>query len=80
MPIISIHPDVMPFLAEKAKQTGKSITSVIDDILRALINKQDSKESKSYTCHNCRNPVDYEINAYKGYCDYCESVVFIDKN
>ena len=77
---VIIKHDLMPFICRKAEEEGKSITEVIDDMLRSSLDNTSVLNEIVYKCHNCKNQVDYEINSNKGYCDYCESVVFIDKS
>ena len=78
MATIEVRPDVLVVLCQKAKKEGKSITDIIDDLLSAKPCKGNGEQTVSRTCKNCKNPIDYEITPSKGYCDYCESVVFID--
>lgn len=79
MQAIEIKPDVMLYLCQIAERQGRSITEVLDEMLRTSILKNDNSIEIAYTCYNCKNPVDYDINGKEGYCDYCESIVFIDK-
>lgn len=79
MQSIEIKPDVMHYLCQKAERDGKSITDILDEMLRLTLFKNGEVKEIIYSCHNCRNPVDYNINSKEGYCDYCESVVFIEK-
>lgn len=80
MATITIRPDVMVILCQRAEDEGKSITDIIDELLGIKPSNGNGEKTISLTCHNCKNPIDYEINSSKGYCDYCESVVFIDKS
>lgn len=79
MHAIEIKPDVMLYLCQIAEQQDRTITEVLDEMLRTSILKKGETKEIVYACCNCRNPVDYDINGKEGYCDYCESVVFIDK-
>lgn len=78
MQTIEIKPDVMASLIKKADEEGKSITTVLDEMLRSMLANGKATTTLSRTCHNCKNEIDYEININTGYCDFCESVVFID--
>jgi hypothetical protein len=78
MQTIEIKPDVMVILSERAQQEGKAITEVLDEMLRSIL--PNGSQESTLKCHNCKNTVDYEISQNKGYCDYCESVVFIEKD
>lgn len=78
MESIEIKPDVMVFLCRKADEVGKPITDVIDEMLRSsLLN--GFEKPVMLKCNKCKGEIDYEINYSEGYCDHCESVVFIDK-
>lgn len=77
METIEIKPDMMDILCRRAKEEGKSITHIIDEILRSLLTNGNTE---ILTCSNCRNEVDYEIGDNKAYCDYCECVVFVGKS
>ncbi len=79
MASVEIKPDVMPFLCQKAEEEGKSVTDVIDELLRLVMDNGGNGKTVILQCHNCRNEIDYEVSDNKGYCDYCESLVFIDK-
>ena len=78
MQTIEIKPNVLLFACQKAEEEGKSVTDFIDGVLRVLLRNGTGEHVVSHRCHNCKNPIDYEINSNKGYCDYCESVVFFD--
>ena len=79
MATLEIHPDVMPFLCKKAKEEGKSVTDILDEILRSVRDNPSSGNGELYTCHNCKTEVDIVVNDNKGYCEQCECVVFVDK-
>jgi hypothetical protein len=72
---VEIKPDVMLSITQRAEKEGKPIPDIIDEMLRPLLGVQAQATMK---CHNCRNEIDYEVSENKGYCDYCESVVFMD--
>ena len=76
METIEIKPDMMDMLCRRAKEEGKSITHIIDEMLRSLLTNGNAE---MLICSNCRNEIDYEISDNKAYCDYCESVVFVDR-
>ncbi|MBZ0201575.1 MAG: hypothetical protein K8I03_01010 [Ignavibacteria bacterium] len=78
MESIEIKPDVMVILCQRAEEVGKPITDVIDEMLRSLLLNGFGKPV-ILKCNKCKSEIDYEINYSQGYCDYCESVVFIDK-
>jgi len=79
MQAIEIKSDVMVYICQKAEREGRTITDVLDEMLRTTFLKNCEEDDSIYTCHSCRNPVDYDINGKEGYCDFCESVVFIEK-
>ena len=78
MATIEIRPDVMLFLCQRAEEERKSISDIIDDLLHSKASDGNGEQTIIRLCHDCKNPIDYEINSSKGYCDYCESVVFLD--
>jgi hypothetical protein len=54
---------------------GKAMTDIVDELLRPqLVEAKDD----IYTCHSCKCEVEI-VFGNKGYCEFCESVVFIDK-
>jgi hypothetical protein len=75
---IKIKPDVMVILCQRSEEAGKPITDMIDEMLRSSLLDGFGKVV-TLKCHNCKHEIDYEINCSQGYCDYCESVVFVDK-
>lgn len=79
MEAIEIKPDVLQFLCEKAEAEGKSITDIIDDVLRSVLGCGSTEQAVRLICHNCKNEIDYEVSESRGYCDYCETVVFFEK-
>ena len=79
MEAIEIKPDLMPFLCQKAEDEGKSITEVLDELLRLMLAHGHIQNTANLRCRSCKHEVDYQINEYKAYCEYCESVVFFDK-
>lgn len=76
MDTIEIKPDVMDLLCQQAQRSGKTITDLVDETLRSLLSDVKTVILK---CHNCKQELDYEINVAEGYCDFCQSIVFIDK-
>ena len=78
MATIEIRPDVLEVLCQRAEEEGKSITDIIDDLVRSTLRNGSAEKTVIRTCQKCKNSIDYEITPTKGYCDYCESVVFID--
>jgi len=78
MELIEIKPDVMVILCQRAEEAGKPITDMIDEMLRTSLTNGFGK-SVILKCNKCKSELDYEVNSSQGYCDYCESVVFIDK-
>lgn len=79
MQTIEIKPDVMDILCRKAQITGRTITDIADDLLRSLLSSSDNEQSVIMKCHSCKQEIEYQINDSEGYCDNCESLVFIDK-
>lgn len=79
MQTIEIKPEVMTVLCQRAEQEGKAITDIVDEMLRSFLSPVSGLKPITLKCHNCRHEIDYEVNISQGYCDYCECVVFIDK-
>lgn len=79
MQTIEIKPDVMDELCRKAQEMGKSITDVVDDMLRTILTDTSEEKPVIMKCSKCRQEVEFEISYTEGYCNQCESVVFIDK-
>jgi hypothetical protein len=78
MESVEIKPDVMVVLCQRAEEAGKPITALIDEMLRSTLLDGFGK-CVALKCNKCKGEIDYEINYSQGYCDHCESVVFIDK-
>lgn len=74
-----IKDDLISVLYRKAQLLNKSMTEVVDEMLRPLLIESSTDENK-YTCHNCKTEVEIVVEDSQGYCDHCESVVFIDKS
>lgn len=70
-----IKEDLIPKLFRKAKLNDKSMTDVVDDLLRVQLVNDDSI---MYKCCSCMKPVD-TVEDDKGYCEHCECVVFVQK-
>lgn len=79
MDTIEIKPDIMLFLTKQAEREHKPITDILDEILRSKVQIGFLVSNCTLKCHNCRNEIDYEISDNKGYCDYCECIVFIER-
>jgi|GEM_PF-1934022 len=73
-----IKDDLIGILYRKAQITGKSMTDIVDKLLRPQL-VEETPDDATYSCHNCRTEVDIVIEDSKGYCEHCESVVFVDK-
>ena len=79
MSSVEIKPDVMPYLCQKAEEEGKSITEVLDELLRLMLAHGYIEQTFNLRCRSCKHEIGYQINDYKAYCEYCESIVFFDK-
>ena len=79
MQTIEIKSDVMDILCQKAEITGRTISEIVDDLLRAMLASSESDHVVKMKCHSCKQEIEYQINDTEGYCDNCESVVFIEK-
>jgi hypothetical protein len=78
MQTVEIKPDVMVILCQRAEEAGKPLSDLIDEMLRSTLLNGFGK-CVTLKCNKCKGEIDYEINYSQGYCDHCESVVFIDK-
>lgn len=79
MNTIEISSDVMPYLCQKAEEDGKTITEVLDELLRLLMAQGHIQNIAHLRCQSCKHEVEYQINEHKAWCEYCESVVFFEK-
>ena len=61
---------LIPFLYQRAKEEKKPMTRLVNDILSAEL-------FKTYFCSTCNNPIEAEIGSKDGYCEKCESSVFL---
>lgn len=73
-----IKDDLIVIIYRKAKLLGKSMTQIVDEILRPELTDQEIKDDALYSCHSCKSQVDIVFDN-KGYCEFCESVVFVDR-
>jgi hypothetical protein len=72
-----IREDLIPIIYKKSKLVEKTMTKIVDDILRTeLIDNND--EDTIYKCCSCNMQVDV-VDGETGFCDHCESIVFIEK-
>lgn len=55
----------------------KNMYKIDEDILNVEL-MENSSEETIYNCSSCRMQVDI-INGDKGYCEQCESIVFIER-
>jgi DNA-directed RNA polymerase subunit RPC12/RpoP len=55
----------------------KNMYKIDEDILNSEL-MENSSEETIYNCSSCRMQVDI-INGDKGYCEQCESIVFIER-
>jgi len=72
-----IKDDLIPVIYKKSKIQGKPMTDIVDDILRSFL-IDDEADISRYRCRSCFMEVEV-VDGTIGYCDHCESVVFIDK-
>lgn len=55
----------------------KNMYKIDEDILNSEL-MENSSEETIYKCSSCRMQVDV-VNGDKGYCEQCESIVFIER-
>ena len=65
-----ISEQLIPILYKRAKNEGKPMTRVVNEILSADL-------YKTYFCSNCNFPIEEEIGTKEGFCEYCQSPVFL---
>ena len=71
-----IKKDLIPIINNKFKFEEKIMSKFVEEILRTqLINDDDEPE---YCCSNCRMQVEV-ADGVTGYCEHCESVVFVER-
>lgn len=71
-----IKEDLIPIIYKKSKIINKTMTKLVDEILRNQLIEYVSEEIV-YRCCSCCMPVAI-VDGVTGYCDHCESVVFIE--
>lgn len=72
-----IREDLIPVIYRKSKLVDKTMTRFIDDLIRPILIENDS-EDITYFCCSCRMQVS-ETDGNTGFCDNCESEVFVEK-
>jgi DNA-directed RNA polymerase subunit RPC12/RpoP len=73
-----IKPDLVTIIYKKAQLEKKSMTDIVDTLLRPQL-VEGTSDNAIYKCHSCKTEIDIVVEDDKGYCDHCESVVFVDK-
>lgn len=43
----------------------------------ALIEPKEDADTKTYYCRNCNNPIEAEKGAKEGFCECCQSEVYL---
>ena len=72
-----IRDDLIPKIYRKAKLQNKPMTNYVNDILSSIL-VEENNDNAIYVCCSCRAEVT-SVEGNKGYCDFCESVVFVEK-
>jgi DNA-directed RNA polymerase subunit RPC12/RpoP len=73
-----IREDLIPVLYKKSKVAGVAMTTYVDLLLRPML-VADGTRDETYVCRNCRAKISIVGDDETGYCDFCESVVFVEK-
>ena len=74
-----ISEDLIPVIYRRSKLESKTMTRFIDDLIRPILIENESvSEEINYYCCSCRMRVS-ETDGEKGFCDNCESEVFVEK-
>ena len=74
---LKIKEDLDQVKSDKYIIEDKNMYKIDEDILNSEL-MENSSEETIYNCSSCRMQVDI-INGDKGYCEQCESIVFIEK-
>jgi hypothetical protein len=72
-----IKEDLIPIIYRKSKLINMSMTKFVDDLLRSQLTENVSDEI-IYRCCSCCQPIEI-VDGVTGYCDHCESIVFVEK-
>lgn len=64
----------IPVLVQEAKDNGEAAEHVVEQIFH-----NGELTTAIYKCGNCKSEIEADIGSRQGYCDFCESVVFLDK-
>ena len=65
-----ISEQLIPILYKRAKDEGKPMTRLVNEILEADL-------YKTYFCSNCNAPIEAEAGTKEAFCEYCQSPVFL---
>jgi DNA-directed RNA polymerase subunit RPC12/RpoP len=74
---LKIKEDLDQVKSDKYIIEDKNMYIIVEDILNSEL-MENSSEETIYNCSSCRMQVDI-INGDKGYCEQCESIVFIER-
>jgi DNA-directed RNA polymerase subunit RPC12/RpoP len=74
---LKIKKDLDQVKSDKYIIEDKNMYKIDEDILNSEL-MENSSEETIYNCSSCRMQVDI-INGDKGYCEQCESIVFIER-
>lgn len=73
-----IEKDLIPIIFQKAEDTGKSIDTIVDEILRRTL--VEGPIYRCCVCHSARTVLFDEHNGrYRGTCGECGIFVFLYK-
>jgi DNA-directed RNA polymerase subunit RPC12/RpoP len=72
-----IKKDLIPIKNNKFKFEEKIMSKFVEEILRTQLINDDDDETV-YCCSNCRMQVEV-ADGVTGYCEHCESVVFVER-
>ena len=65
-----ISEQLIPIIYLRAKNEKKPMTKIVNELLLASL-------TTTYYCHNCNNQIEADTGSNQGYCDYCDSQVFL---
>ena len=66
--------DLIAELYLEAKRRSRPMTKVLNDIVRYYF----TNEMTTKYCSKCRTEIQTEVNQTTGYCEFCESEVFVN--
>jgi DNA-directed RNA polymerase subunit RPC12/RpoP len=73
-----IKEDLIPIIINKFKSEEKIMSKFVEKILNPKLTNDADDDEPVYCCSNCRMQVEV-ADGVTGYCEHCESVVFVER-